>query len=240
MALYDRDLTRHDYVTVTDNSFTTRVYGWMTIGLLLTAFVAFVIANTGAYMAILPYCWVIGLATFGIAIAISTLIQRLSFPAVAGLFLAYSTMQGIFFGAVLPLYAAQFGGHLIWTAFATAGLIYGLALGYGLFTKSDLTSIGRILSVALMGLIGISLLYLILSFFIDVTWMNLLISYLGLAIFVGLTAYDAQQIRAMSTQVDSHSVMSYKLSLVMALRMYINVIMIFWYLLQIFSSSQRK
>lgn len=240
MALFDRDLTRHDYIAITDNSFTTRVYGWMTIGLLLTAFVAFFIANTGAYMAILPYCWVIGLATFGIAMAISTLINRLSFPAVAGLFLAYSALQGIFFGAALPLFAAQFGGHLIWTAFATAAFIYGLALGYGLLTKSDLTSMGRILSIALMGLIGISLLYFILSFFINVTWMHLLISYIGLALFVGLTAYDAQQIRAMSRQVDGHSVLSYKLSLVMALRMYINVIMIFWYLLQIFASSQRK
>ena len=71
------------------------------------------------------------------------------------------------------------------------------------------------------------------------TWANLFISYLGLVIFVGLTAYDAQTIRSFSMQADIASVASYKLSLIMALRMYINVIMIFWYLLRIFSSSRK-
>ena len=72
----------------------------------------------------------------------------------------------------------------------------------------------------------------------NLTIFHLVICYLGLVIFVGLTACDAQTIRAMSMQVDINSVASYKLSMVMALRMYINVIMIFWYLLQIFTSRR--
>jgi len=91
-----------------------------------------------------------------------------------------------------------------------------------------------------MGLVAITLLYMVLSMFMPMTGMMLIISYFGLVIFVGLTAYDANQIRKMSAQVDGYSVMSCKLSLVMALRMYINVIMVFWYLLQIFSSSSKR
>lgn len=240
MSSFNRDYSRRAVsTTAATNSFATRVYGWMTLGLLLTAVVALFIASSGAYMTLISYWWVPGLVTFGIAMAMGTMIQRLSFPAMAGLFLAYGAVQGIFFGTVLPFFAAQFGGQLIWTAFATAAFIYAMAMGYGIFTKSDLTSLRKILSVALFGLIGISLLYFVLSFFMEVTWMNLLISYLGLAIFVGLTAYDAQQIRAMSMQIQGNSVMGYKLSLMMALKMYINVVMIFWYLLQIFSSNRR-
>lgn len=114
-----------------------------------------------------------------------------------------------------------------------------MALTYGKFTHSDLTKIGKILSFAVIGLIAVTFLYFILSFFIQLTWMNLFISYLGLIIFVGLTAWDAQQIRMMSYQAGGDTLMGYKLSLIMALKMYVNVIMIFWYLLQIFSSSRR-
>ena len=78
-----------------------------------------------------------------------------------------------------------------------------------------------------------------MSFFMDVTWFMLLISYLGLGIFVGLTAYDAQTIRKLSYQAGANSAMSNKLALMMSLKMYTNVIMIFWYLLQIFSMGRR-
>jgi len=79
-----------------------------------------------------------------------------------------------------------------------------------------------------------------MSFFVPMSGMVLLISYLGLVIFVGLTAYDAQAIRRMSYQVDGNSLVGAKLSLMMALKMYLNVIMIFWYLLQILSHSSRR
>jgi uncharacterized protein len=119
-------------------------------------------------------------------------------------------------------------------------VIFLAAMLYGKFTRSDLTSLGRILRIALIGFMGITLLYFILSFFVPMTWAMVLISYLGLILFVGLTAYDAQTIRSFSLMAQPDSAASYKLSLVMALKMYINVIMIFWYLLQIFSSSRRN
>ena len=223
-------------------TFSTRVYGWMSIGLGFTACIAYFVYATGAYRALMPFWWVWSLGTFGIAMAINFLIQRISIVGAIGLFLAYAGLEGILFGTILPVFAASYGGQVIWSAFATGGVIFALGMSYGMLTKSDLTSLGKILSLALVGLIGLSLLFMVLSFFMHLPLMNLLISYLGLAIFVGLTVYDAQTIRRFSMQAaeEGDSIASYKLSLIMALKMYINVIMIFWYLLQIFSSNNRR
>ena len=95
-------------------------------------------------------------------------------------------------------------------------------------------------TVAVMGLLAITVVFAIVSLFVFMPLFYLLICYLGLVIFVGLTAADAQAIRRVAANVGNDSVVSYKLSLVMALKMYCNVIMVFWYLLQIFSSSGNR
>jgi len=236
MGFYDRN-TINDAAAV--GTFSSRVYGWMAMGLGFTAAVAYFIYATGAYITLMPFWWVFAFGTFGMGMAMSFSIQRISIPAVMTLFLGYAGLEGILFGTILPAFAAAHGGQAIWSAFATGSAIFLFAMAYGMFTKSDLTSLGRILSFGLIGLIGISLLFMILSFFLPMQWADLFISYLGLVIFVGLTAYDAQTIRSMSMQVDINSVASYKLSMIMALRMYVNVIMIFWYLLRIFSSNRK-
>ena len=239
MSIYERDYLRQgDDAAAQVSTFASRVYGWMATGLALTAFVAYTIFTTGAYISILPYAWLCGFATLGIAFAMGGMLERLSFTSMTALFLSYAAVQGVFFGTVLPLYAASYGGGVIWTAFASAAGLYGLAVGYGMFTKADLTNLGRIISVALIGFIGITFLYAILSMFYHLPMLHLMICYAGLVMFIGLTAYDAQQIRDYSYRVDSNSLMGYKMSLLVALRMYINVIMIFWYLLQILTSRR--
>lgn len=220
-------------------TFSSRVYGWMAIGLGVTASVAYFLFQSRLFLKILPFWWICAIGTFGVAMAINAGLKKFSIRNVIALFLTYATLEGVLFGTILPAFAAAYGGEVIWTAFLTAAAVFGSAMLYGIFTKNDLTTLGRILSFALIGLIALSLVFLILSFFTPLPFAYLLISYLGLVIFVGLTAYDAQTIRAFSMQVDVNSAASYKLSLVMALRMYINVIMIFWYLLQIFSSGRK-
>lgn len=236
MGFYDRDTVNQSTALGT---FSSRVYGWMSLGLGITATVAYFLYVTGAYVALMPFWWIMAFGTFGIAMGMNMALNRLSIAAVSGLFLAYAGLQGALFGTILPAFAAAYGGQVIWAAFATGAAIFLLAMGYGMFTKSDLTGLGRSLSFGLIGLIAISLVFFILSFFLPMTWASLFISYLGLVIFVGLTAYDAQTIRSLSMQADIASVASYKLSLIMALQMYINVIMIFWYLLRIFSSNRK-
>lgn len=240
MAIQSRDYARQsNSYELAESTFSTRVYGWMSLGLFWTALIAALVSQTGAYVALLPFLWLFALGTLGVAIAISVSITRISFGGMAALMLLYGALQGVFFGTILPLYAAQFGGQTIWAAFLTAGLIYGIAMIYGLFTKSNLAKMGKILMIGLWGLIGITVVFAILSFFVHLTWLVLVISYLGLILFTALTAYDAQQIRALSHQVDMQSPMAQKLALMMALKMYINVIMIFWYMLQILSASRR-
>jgi FtsH-binding integral membrane protein len=240
MGMFDRNQIVQENSSLA--TFSSRVYGWMAIGLGVTAMIAYFIYQTGAYVKLMPFWWVWSLGTLGIAFAINGLIGRISVQGAIGLFLTYAALEGLLFGTILPAYAAAYGGQVIWAAFATGGLIFGVGTFYGMFTKADLTSLGRILSFALMGLIAVSLLFMVLSFFMNLSWAYLLISYLGLGIFVGLTVYDAQTIRRFSMQAaqSGDSVASYKLSLIMALKMYVNVIMIFWYLLQIFSSGRRN
>ncbi|MBN4066849.1 Bax inhibitor-1/YccA family protein [Simkania negevensis] len=242
MAHYDRGYVQGSSrdTNAVVGEFSTRVYGWMTLGLLMTALVAFVVINSGWSRALAPYTLLLGFATLGIALLINFKIQTFSFTTLSTLFLVYAAFQGIFFGTAIPYYAAIAGASAIWSAFATGGTVFGIAMLYGMFTKSDLTTIGRILSFALVGLIGATLVYFVLSFFIKMTFFHLLISYLGLIIFTGLTAFDAQQIRRLAYQTSGQSTMAMKLSLVMALRMYINVIMIFWYLLSIFAGGGRR
>ena len=215
----------------------------MTIGLALTAVVAWLVFQSGLYITLMPFWMIIAFSLMGVSLYMGRKINRLAttpFTSLTTLFLIYSGLEGVFFGTVLPVYAASFGGQVIWAAFGTAALVFGLAVAYGAMTKSDLTSLGRILSRGVMGLVAATILYVILSFFMPVTGLMLLISYIGVVLFVGLSAYDAQKIKQMSQQVDGYSAQSCKLSLVMALRMYMNVILIFWYLLQIFSSSSKR
>ncbi|WP_194843597.1 Bax inhibitor-1/YccA family protein [Candidatus Clavichlamydia salmonicola] len=220
--------------------FSSRVYGWMTLGLSVTAFVAYTLGASGLSMALQPFWWVCTLGTLGISFWINRRISTMSLGGVASLFVLYAVLEGVIFGLVLPMFAKAYGGGIIWTAFLTAAVIFGMSALYGTFTKSDLTGLGKILSMAFVGFIVISLLFFVISMFVHLPFFYLMISYIGLVLFTALTAYDAHTIRRMSQEVSVESVVSYKLSLMMALRMYLNMIMIFWYLLQIFSSSNNN
>ncbi len=239
MSLYDRDYMRSQGSAQAISTFSTKVYWWMTIGLGVTSAVAWFLASSGLFLSFMPFWWVMVLATLFITFHIARKAQTMSFPSMATWLFAYAVIEGLFFGTLLPGFAAVYGGDVIWMAFCTASVLYGIAAIYGTVTRSDLTAIGRLFTLGVMALMAITFLFFIISFFADVTWMTLLISYVGLALFVGLTAYDAQTIRHLSGQAQVGSEMSNKFALMMALKMYTNVIMIFWFLLQIFAGGRR-
>ncbi|EPP37869.1 Inner membrane protein YbhL [Chlamydia avium] len=237
MGLYDRDYAQESRLSGT---FTSRVYGWMTAGLAITTFVSLGLYFSGLYRVLFSLWWIWCIATLGVSFYINSKIHKLSVPAVMGLFLTYSALEGLFFGTLVPVYALQYGGNVVWAAFGSAGLIFGIAAAYGACTKTDLTQISKILSLGLVGFVLVSLVFAIVSLFVYMPLFYLLICYIGLLMFVGLTVVDAQTIRKVSQTVGNNGDLSYKLSLILALKMYCNVIMVFWYLLQIFSSSGRR
>lgn len=221
-------------------TFASQVYNWLTIGLGLTAILAFLCYQNNWFIALAPWSMPIIFASFGVSMVISLGINRLSYVTAAVLFVTYSFLQGLMFGTVLPLFAMQYGGDVIWVSFASASVLFATASLYGRFTKSDLTQVANLLNFGLMALLAISFLFMILSFFMPVRGMDLLIAYVGLIIFVGLIVTDSQRIAQLSAEANMSSESSQKLSLLAALGMYINVIMVFWYLLRIFSNSRNS
>lgn len=240
MSIWERDYSTNEHAAVAQGNFAQRVYGWMTSGLLLTAAVAYGVMRLQLVPLLLPYWWVMLFGAMGIGMVVNATASRIRYSTMTGLLALYAVLEGLFFGTILPVYAHQFGGDVVYLAFLTAAATYGGALAYGALTKSDLTQVRRIIQMAMTALVVITLGYLVVSLFKPISGSMLLISYLGLIVFVGLTATDAQQIRRLSYQVSDNSVMARKLSLMVALRMYMNAIMVFWYLLQIFASNRRN
>lgn len=236
MGLYDRDYSQlRDATQEKVQSFSSKVYTWMCCGLLTTTLVAYLIFRLGLSGSILPVALFAGLICFGIAMAMQGLFERVSAQTLMMLMLAYSACEGILFGAVLPMFQVE----TIWSAFLVGGLMFGGAVAYGRMTRSNLTSLGHILRFALIGLVLVSFAMFVMSFFMNVTFFHLIICYIGLGIFVGLTAYEAQQIENLSHRLDGNdSALVNKHAIMTALQMYINVIMIFWYLLQIFGNRR--
>lgn len=219
-------------------TFASQVYTWLTAGLGLTAIIAFLCYQNGWFVALAPWSMPIVIASFVISMVISLGINRISYMSAAVLFLSYSLLQGLMFGTVLPVFAMQYGGDVVWVSFATASALFAIASIYGRSTKSDLTQVSQLLNFGLIALVIVSLAFMVMSFFMSVRGMDLIIAYVGLIIFVGLIVTDSQKIRQISREMDMTSESSQKMSLLTALGMYINVIMVFWYLLRIFAGSR--
>lgn len=181
------------------SAFMSRVYGWMTIGILVTALVAFTIGNDPALVqqifANQLFFWLVIILQFGSVIYLSVMVNRMSAPAAAITFLAYSGLTGVTLSMIFVLYTQS----SIASAFlTTAAGFAGLSL-YGYTTKRDLGPIGSFCIMGLFGLIGIVL----LSFFfpsLNSNSMQIFFSIAGLVIFAGLTAYDTQRIKALAYQ----------------------------------------
>jgi FtsH-binding integral membrane protein len=219
-------------------TFASQVYTWLTAGLGITAVLAFLCYQNGWFISLAPWAMPISLAALGVSLVVSAGINRISYATAAMLFITYSLLQGLMFGIILPLFAIQYGGDIIWVSFATASALFATASLYGRWTQSDLTQVAKLLNFGVLALLVISLVFLVISFFTPLRGMDLIIAYAGLVIFVGLIVTDSQRIRQMSQEVSMQSDSSQKMALLAALGMYINVIMVFWYLLRIFASSR--
>jgi FtsH-binding integral membrane protein len=207
-------------------------YRWMTLGLATTGLVAMLVAHSPALLEVLLgnrilfYALLFG--QLGLVFAFSSLAQRVSTGAAALMFFAYAALTGVTFSILFLVYtAASIGSTFLVTAGAFAGLSF-----YGTVTKQDLSGIGRFAIFALFGLILASL----VNVFLQSTGVMWLITYAGVLIFAGLTAYDTQKLKEMFADGEANA----NLPLVGALTLYLDFINMFLFLLRLLGDRRRR
>ena len=207
-----------------------KVYVWMTLALVITGFTSYGVATSpGILQAIYGNqlrFWGMIIAEFALVIGVSAAIHRLSLTTATLMFILYSVINGALLSYIFLVYTAS---SVATVFFITAGTFGAMAL-LGYTTKTDLSSIGKYLIMALIGLIIAT----VVNLFIQSTGFTLILSYVGVLIFVGLTAYDSQKIKQMLLQAPDAGEGAQKLALLGALTLYLDFINLFIYLLRIF------
>ena len=211
-----------------------KVYVWMTLALVITGFTAYGVATSpGVLQAIYGnqlLFWGMIIAEFALVIGVSAAINRLSLTTATLMFILYSVINGALLSYIFLVYTAS---SVATVFFITAGTFGAMAL-VGYTTKTDLTSIGKYLFMALIGLIIAT----VVNVFIKSEGFTYILSYIGVLIFVGLTAYDSQKIKQMLMQAPDTSEGAQKLALLGALTLYLDFINLFIYLLRIFGKRE--
>jgi len=207
--------------------FFNAVYAWMAVGLAVTAIVGWLVYTHPAAMAsVMTRGASIGIfiAELVLVVVISSALRSINATAATALFLLFAALNGlmlsvIFFVYTLPSIGATFA--------ACAGMFAAMSV-YGMVTKTDLTSLGKILFMALIGLIVAT----IVNIFVASSALYWLVSYAGVIIFAGLTAYDTQRLRQMALSIGSDGALAARMSIVGALALYLDFINMFLFLLR--------
>jgi len=212
-----------------------KVYVWMTLALVLTGFTAYGVATSpGLLIAILSnkiLFWGLIIAELALVWTVSARINRLSLTTATLLFVLYSVINGATLSVIFVAYTMTSIANVF---FITAGTFAAMSL-VGFFVKTDLSSLGRIL---FMALIGVIIATVVNVFFLKDSGFSLILSYIGVLIFVGLTAYDTQKIKEMLIKADDVTEDAQKIALMGALSLYLDFINLFLYLLRIFGSNR--
>jgi len=207
-----------------------RVYNYMASGLALTGIVAFGVAMTPALVKAIygtPLLWLVVFAPLILVFFLSARIHRMSFSAAQASFWAFSVLMGLSLGHIFLIYT---GASIARVFFITAGTFGAMSL-YGYTTKRDLTGWGSFLFMGLIGIIIAS----IVNIFLASPALYFAVSVIGVLIFVGLTAYDTQQIKEMYVESDSTAVAGKK-AIMGALRLYLDFLNLFLMLLRLFGN----
>ena len=212
-----------------------KVYTWMTLALAITALTAYVtMQNEGLFYAIFSsklIMWGLFGGELLLVTVLSSAIYRLSFPVAGLLFALYSVLNGIMFSAILFLYTSE---SIATTFLVTAGTFGSMSL-IGLFSKRDLTGVGRFFVMMLIGLIIATL----VNLFLQSTALMWICSMAGVIIFSGLTAYDTQKMKDVLQQAEQmEQTDALKVSLLCSLTLYLDFINLFLYLLRFFGKRK--
>ena len=221
-------------IPTVEADFMQKVYLWMTFALTLTGFVAYRTTQSEFLLELIfsSSFGFIGLILAELALVfwISSGIQRMSSNMAIGLFLLYSVLKGMTLSVLLIAYT---GASVASTFFITAGM-FGAMSVYGYTTKQDLSSWGNLLFMALIGLILAS----VVNIYLQSSGLYWLINYIGVLVFVGLTAYDTQKIKQIAAQVIVESEEGRKVAILGALTLYLDFINMFIFMLRILGNRR--
>lgn len=205
------------------------VYMWMTIALGITGIVALYVAQSSQLLYALfsnsILFWGLIIAEFVLVFVISARIQAMSFTTALILYLLYSVINGITLSSIFIVYT---NSSVASTFFVTAGT-FGVMSLIGYFTKKDLSKLGGILFMLLVGLIIAT----IVNLFMQSSAMYWIITYAGVLIFVGLTLFDTQKIKILLEECQADEETTQKIALLGALTLYLDFINLFLYMLRI-------
>ena len=229
MNTYVRDYESQSY-SFTDayTSLMRKVYVWMTLALVMTGLSAYYIATSPSLQLALfssPYVFYgLMIAEVGLVIWLSSRIHKMSLLSASLMFSIYAILNGVTMSVIFLAYTMS---SIATTFFVTAGT-FGVMAFIGTVTKSDLTKMGQILTMALVGM----LIAIVVNLFLGNGMLDIIISVVGILVFTGLTAYDAQKIKQMLINCNEVNDQTQKLSVIGALSLYLDFINLFIYLLR--------
>lgn len=211
-----------------------KVYTWMALALAITGITSFGVATSPN---ILQLIFGNQLVFFGLCIAelvmvimLSARLHKMSLTTATLMFVLYSVLNGVTMASIFLLYTMS---SIATTFFICSGTFAAMAF-FGYTTKRDLSTMGRIAFMALIGLIIAT----VVNIFVKSSGLDLILSYLGVLIFVGLTAWDTQKIKMMLNSVDFADEGAHKLALIGSLTLYLDFINMFIHMLRIFGSRE--
>jgi FtsH-binding integral membrane protein len=229
-TIIDNNYSDHESLSISVHRYMSRVYGWMCAALVITAFASFATLSSETLLQLIfgnriAFYVLIGVE-FLLVIGITGAINRISAPVAAALFILYSIVNGVTLSVIFAIYTSS----SVVSTFLITAVTFGIMSVAGYVTKKDLTKMGSLLFMALIGLVVASL----VNMFFQSETLQWICSYAGVIIFIGLTAYDTQKIKNIGSEAISNNLDTSKIAIIGALTLYLDFINLFLYLLRLF------
>jgi len=232
--VYD-NVIQLDDAAASSRKFIANVFLWMFVALGVSTFAAYSFANTPSLLQLLVdesthkltiFAYIAMFSPLAFVLLIRFGLNSISYPVLGLLFIAYAALTGISLSFILLVYTAS----SVMSVFLTASLLFGVMAVAGYTTHQDLTKFGSIMIMLLFGIIIAS----VVNFFLHSTGLDLIISYVGVAVFVGLTAYDVQKLKRIGAGLEYGDASAKKYALMGGLTLYLDFINLFLMLLRVF------
>ncbi len=235
MNAYNSEMTYERGLSINMPGLMRDVYAWMAIALLVTGATAWIVADSplllGLIFASKFGTWGLLIATIALVWHLSAAVTRLSLKAATAMFLIYSVLNGLTMSAIFIMYTFS----SISAVFLTTAGTFAVMSVYGYITKTDLSRVGSLCLMALFGVIIAT----VVNLFLENTMLQMILSYAGILIFIGLTAYDTARIREIAMTHDTGATDDgQKIAIMGALTLYLDFINLFLYMLRIFGDRK--